>query len=153
MISNDTRARAFGSLVQFPGDTQTAARNLNLDMVATDNAVTADSGVSDSARSNWDAFFHAWLVYFKPIDASSAWNPLSAAAFADQADLEDWRKRLGVQQAALRSAGATEALPASPDREPSNPLAFLSDVKWIVGGALVLYLAITFLPPLLKKKG
>lgn len=153
MLVRDQQMQGYDGLIQFPSDTQNAARSLNVDMQATDAAAAGAAGTS--AKANWDSFLAAWMVYFKPIDDSWAYNPLGAAAFADQATIEDWRKRMKLQQAALVSAGSDSgAMPASPAVVPDSPLSPLTDAlgqaKWVIIGGVALIILLKYLP---SKKG
>lgn len=139
----DRQASAgYGALIQFPGDTKNAATVLNVDMEANDRAAAAVGG---AVRQRWDDFYTAWKIYYEPIAASWDWNPVGAAAFADQADIEDWRKRMNALAADLRSSGASSAT-QSEERTGNDPFAFVSDFTWPILAGIALILVFRLVP-------
>lgn len=133
----EVRFADYGSVIQFPSDTKDAAALLDVDWRATNDAVER-SALPTSVALYWNNLYAAWRSYADPILDSWSWNPVGAAAFADQNDLVDWRKKLQTQQEVIRQAGVS-GVPTTLAREKEAPftIAGLSGGTLLLGGIVL----------------
>lgn len=97
----------------------------------------SDKGDTTRDSTEWPLWLHvfflisSWMIRSLSMVCSSTWWP-GGGVFASSSNLQGRRKR--TEEAALRSAEATEAVPTSPsERRPSIYLG-----KWIVHTLLLL---------------
>ena len=138
------------SELMLPGAVQALADQVNGEVIRLNNDIQASEGTKQGAfRNNWHSFVVEWQNFYKRL-ADSFWERAGTANIDTLKDyarskLVAWEKALADVGGARSGAGVT---PREDPTKGSSADGLISLVKWGVGGAVALYVLVTFGPVL-----